>query len=124
MIEPAVTVWPSPALTPSRWPTLSRPFFELEPAFLWAMLLLVLLRGAAALRLRLGRFRRCLGLGRSFRLGRCLVGLGLGRLCARPLGLRLGRRSLGLNRSVGVGWSLGDGLGGCLGLRLGRSGLG
>src|SRR5689334_16485284 len=37
MIEPACTSWPSPALTPSRWPTLSRPFLELEPAFLWAM---------------------------------------------------------------------------------------
>src|SRR6478752_6058668 len=30
MIEPAETNWPSPALTPRRWPTLSRPFFELE----------------------------------------------------------------------------------------------
>ena len=37
MIEPAGTSWPSPAFTPSRWPTLSRPFFELEPAFLWAI---------------------------------------------------------------------------------------
>ena len=37
MIEPAVTSWPSPALTPRRWPTLSRPFFELEPAFLCAI---------------------------------------------------------------------------------------
>src|SRR5256885_15880680 len=37
MIDPAVTSWPSPALTPRRWPTLSRPFFELEPAFLWAI---------------------------------------------------------------------------------------
>src|SRR4051812_38814250 len=37
MIEPAGTSWPSPTLTPSRWPTLSRPFFELEPAFLCAM---------------------------------------------------------------------------------------
>src|SRR4051812_20893462 len=37
MIEPACTSWPSPAFTPRRWPTLSRPFFELEPAFLWAM---------------------------------------------------------------------------------------
>ena len=44
MIEPAETSWPSPALTPRRWPTLSRPFFELEPAFLCAMSLLVLLR--------------------------------------------------------------------------------
>jgi len=32
MIEPAVTNWPSPRFMPSRWPTLSRPFFELEPA--------------------------------------------------------------------------------------------
>ena len=37
MIEPAETSWPSPALTPSRWPTLSRPFLELEPAFLCAI---------------------------------------------------------------------------------------
>src|SRR4051812_49031625 len=37
MIEPACTSWPSPAFTPRRWPPLSRPFFELEPAFLWAM---------------------------------------------------------------------------------------
>ena len=37
MIEPAVTSWPSPALTPRRWPTLSRPFLELEPAFLCAI---------------------------------------------------------------------------------------
>src|SRR6476620_201773 len=36
-IEPAFTDWPSPTLTPSRWPTLSRLFFELEPAFLCAM---------------------------------------------------------------------------------------
>src|SRR3954463_14883174 len=37
MIDPAVTSWPSPAFTPRRWPTLSRPFFELEPAFLCAI---------------------------------------------------------------------------------------
>src|SRR5664279_5798740 len=37
MIEPAGTSWPSPTFTPSRWPTESRPFFELEPAFLWAI---------------------------------------------------------------------------------------
>src|SRR5688572_13215440 len=37
MIEPADTSWPSPAFTPRRWPTLSRPFFELEPAFLCAI---------------------------------------------------------------------------------------
>src|SRR6266545_4630586 len=37
MIEPALTSCPSPAFTPRRWPTLSRPFLELEPAFLWAM---------------------------------------------------------------------------------------
>src|SRR5690349_9861030 len=37
MIEPAVTVWPSPALMPSRWPTLSRPFLTLPPAFLCAI---------------------------------------------------------------------------------------
>ena len=43
MIEPAGTSWPSPAFTPSRWPTLSRPFLTLPPAFLWAMGLLVLL---------------------------------------------------------------------------------
>src|SRR5512141_2501282 len=37
MIVPALTSWPSPAFTPRRWPTLSRPFFELDPAFLWAI---------------------------------------------------------------------------------------
>src|SRR3954465_13121952 len=37
MIEPAGTSWPSPTFTPRRWPTLSRPFLELEPAFLWAI---------------------------------------------------------------------------------------
>src|SRR5687768_15322918 len=37
MIAPAGTSWPSPALTPRRWPTLSRPFLTLPPAFLWAM---------------------------------------------------------------------------------------
>ena len=37
MIEPAGTSWPSPTFTPRRWPTESRPFFELDPAFLWAM---------------------------------------------------------------------------------------
>src|SRR5688572_5424922 len=37
MIEPAGTSCPSPTFTPRRWPALSRPFFELEPAFLWAM---------------------------------------------------------------------------------------
>src|SRR5512146_1721597 len=37
MIVPALTSWPPPALTPRRWPTLSRPFFELDPAFLWAI---------------------------------------------------------------------------------------
>src|SRR6185369_8336960 len=37
MIAPAGTSWPSPALTPSRWPTLSRPFLTLEPAFLCAI---------------------------------------------------------------------------------------
>src|SRR6266404_250586 len=37
MIEPAGTSWPSPAFTPSRWPTLSRPFLTLPPAFLWAI---------------------------------------------------------------------------------------
>ena len=37
MIEPAVTSWPSPALTPRRWPALSRPFLTLPPAFLWAI---------------------------------------------------------------------------------------
>src|SRR5688500_12081548 len=37
MIEPAGTIWPSPAFTPSRWPTLSRPFLTLPPAFLWAI---------------------------------------------------------------------------------------
>src|SRR5674476_180461 len=37
MIEPAGTSWPSPTFTPRRWPTESRPFLELEPAFLWAI---------------------------------------------------------------------------------------
>src|SRR5688572_6007505 len=37
MIEPAGTSWPSPALTPRRWPALSRPFLTLPPAFLCAM---------------------------------------------------------------------------------------
>src|SRR5450759_1661454 len=37
MIEPAGTSWPAPTFTPRRWPTESRPFFELEPAFLWAI---------------------------------------------------------------------------------------
>src|SRR5580765_7508703 len=37
MIEPAGTSWPSPAFTPSRCPTLSRPFLTLPPAFLWAI---------------------------------------------------------------------------------------
>ena len=32
-----MTSWPSPAFTPRRWPLLSRPFFELEPAFLCAI---------------------------------------------------------------------------------------
>src|SRR3990172_3640162 len=36
-IDPAVTAWPSPTFTPRRWPTLSRPFLELEPAFLCAI---------------------------------------------------------------------------------------
>src|SRR5438874_7620757 len=37
IIVPAVTSCPSPTLTPRRWPTLSRPFLELDPAFLWAI---------------------------------------------------------------------------------------
>src|SRR5262245_43755873 len=37
MIAPAWTAWPSPAFMPSRWPTLSRPFFEVPPAFLCAI---------------------------------------------------------------------------------------
>src|SRR3954468_14246997 len=37
MIAPAWTAWPSPALIPSRWPTLSRPFLTLPPAFLCAI---------------------------------------------------------------------------------------
>src|SRR5215207_9557401 len=103
MIEPAVTVCPSPAFTPSRWPTLSRPFFELEPAFLWAMLLLVLLRGAGALRLC-----RCVG-SRSR--------IGSAGLRARPLRLRLrlgllgrglGRLLLGGRRGLGCFSRLGS----------------
>src|SRR6202142_2455621 len=105
MIEPAGTSWPSPAFTPSRWPTLSRPFFEPEPAFLWAMGLRVLLRGR--LRRRLGR-----GLGRGLGggFGSC-VGRRVGRLCrAWPpprarfgFGVRLGGvagRQLGGERGV------------------------
>src|SRR5215203_6717780 len=37
MIDPAGTSWPSPHFTPRRWPTLSRPFLTLPPAFLWAI---------------------------------------------------------------------------------------
>src|SRR4029079_9460300 len=37
MIAPACTAWPSPALMPSRWPTLSRPFLTEPPAFLCAI---------------------------------------------------------------------------------------
>src|SRR3954467_14110831 len=81
MIEPAGTSCPSPALTPSRWPTLSRPFFELEPAFLWAML--GVLPGSSGLRL-------CRGLG----LGGARLALALRRIRLRVglalcLGLRL-----------------------------------
>src|SRR5438552_17738961 len=92
MIEPAGTSWPSPTFTPRRWPTESRPFFELEPAFLWAMDLLVLL-GCACLRrgldgrLRVGR--AALRLGPRGLCGLCLGGRGLGRALRRP-GRRLG----------------------------------
>src|SRR5688572_17015202 len=37
MIAPAVAACPSPIFTPSRWPTLSRPFLTLPPAFLCAI---------------------------------------------------------------------------------------
>src|SRR6476619_1670436 len=37
MIVPACTAWPSPALMPSRWLTLSRPFLTEPPAFLCAI---------------------------------------------------------------------------------------
>src|SRR4029078_2314989 len=37
MIVPACTAWPSPALMPSRCPTLSRPFLTEPPAFLCAI---------------------------------------------------------------------------------------
>src|SRR5687767_3015186 len=37
MIVPERTYWPSPRLTPSRCPALSRPFLLDEPAFLCAM---------------------------------------------------------------------------------------
>ena len=50
MIEPAVTSWPSPALTPSRWPTLSRPFLSCSQPSCVPSRLLVLLRGAGPLR--------------------------------------------------------------------------
>src|ERR1700674_3664847 len=92
MIEPDVTSWPSPRLTPSRWPTLSRPFLELEPAFLWAIGLLVLLGVGRPLR------------GRGARLGR------LGGLGVRGLGGGL-RGGLGRARlRVGLGVGLGRGL--------------
>ncbi len=74
MIEPAVTSWPSPALTPSRWPTLSRPFLTLPPAFLWAISSTrpSSWRGCASER---PAWRRCVGLGRlafvAWRRRRC-----------------------------------------------------
>src|SRR6187397_854561 len=99
MIEPAVTSWPSPRLTPRRWPTLSRPFLELEPAFLWAMALLVLPWLVRGLGVRRG----------GGRLGAGAAG-GLGGLLGRSLGGRcLGRRELVGQRLVGGGL-----LGGCV----------
>src|SRR6476646_10705311 len=108
MIEPAGTSWPSPTFTPRRWPTESRPFFELEPAFLWAIGLLVLLRWArlrlggrlgvrrAALRLR-ARGLRCVGLGGRGLGGRLRGGLGgsLGGRLRRRLAVGLRGRFLG-----------------------------
>ena len=112
MIEPALTSWPSPAFTPRRWPTLSRPFLTLPPAFLWAIsstrpsswcgsasgrhphrgVGFFACRASSALRPWLGG-----GLVRGRRLGLgCLVGLG---------GLRL--RRLGLGGRLVVGGRLG-----------------
>ena len=89
MIEPAVTSWPSPALTPRRWPTLSRPFLTLPPAFLWAISSTrpSSWRGAASAPLGFGvgaPSRRCFGAAPWLGLR-----LGGGRLRGRP---RLGGR--------------------------------
>src|SRR5262245_13371779 len=89
MIVPACTAWPSPALMPSRWPTLSRPFLELEPAFLCAIdrsfLFLVGLLGPARLR------GRCARPGPGRRLVHRPGRIGIGRSAGRWLGGRLGR---------------------------------
>src|SRR5918992_2869625 len=50
MIVPASTSCPSPRLTPSRLPALSRPFLLDEPAFLCAMASYVSLLGVVRLR--------------------------------------------------------------------------
>src|SRR5687767_5538233 len=66
MIVPDRTYWPSPRLTPSRLPALSRPFLLDEPAFLcaidysWDSAL-----GAAALRVRFGLSSAAAALGLS-----------------------------------------------------------
>src|SRR5687768_6759479 len=107
MIEPAGTSWPSPALTPRRWPTLSRPFLELEPAFLWAIASLVLVVGFGV-----GRgsprivgngyagWRIGYGLGwRLVRRGGRRLGIGSGRALVRLRNGLLRRRGRGLRRA-------------------------
>src|SRR5512143_222818 len=96
MIEPAETSWPSPALMPSRWPTLSRPFFELEPAFLCAIGSGFLLRRPLGGRLRFGLLRGWLlggwgGGSLRRRLGRRRLRGLVGRLRGGLLGRGLGR---------------------------------
>ena len=69
MIEPAGTSWPSPALTPRRWPTLSRPFLRARACLLVGhrvtrpFLVVGVGRLAAGCRSRVRRPRRCRPLG-------------------------------------------------------------
>ncbi len=130
MIEPAVTSWPSPALTPRRWPTLSRPFLTLPPAFLCAIVVYSSFFVARVL-LRRGRlgvggrpWPSAVGLGgrlfgsgglrwrpsarlpwrpASARLGVGLagLGLGLGRLLRPRPSVRPSARCLGADRQLG-----------------------
>src|SRR3990172_3707507 len=95
MIEPAVTSWPSPAFTPSRWPTLSRPVGAAGGG-LGGLRRGLGARSGLGLGLRLGR-----GLGLVLRLGRGLGGLLLGGGCGLG-GLRLLRQLRG-ERLVGGG---------------------
>ena len=82
MIEPAVTSWPSPALTPSRWPTLSRPFLSCRLPSCGPCRLLVLLR-CGSLGCASPSGRGCFGVRRPRRSLRRRVG--------RLGGLRAGR---------------------------------